>query len=405
MKRRRICYIHHVGDVVGGSTRSLYFLIKTLDKSVYSPVVFVPPGRSSELLAEVADKIVTIKKPPMINDGAAVRGVRFRWLRMAIIELQYLRNRISQGRIVDAVMAENPSIVHLNELGMYSLAKIFKRKGLVVISHARIVTRAKTGIMAYRVRTALNRYCDMVVCIDGSVFRSLKGVRNRKLLYNPLHRSSGSVSKSSSASGNRVVFLYLAGLHPSKGIKVLIKAIAGMRSNSAEFWIAGGNTKTDVFFQTFLGRVLKFTELVPDTKEWLELEVGRLGFGDRVKILGHVDNIDTLFSEADILVFPGYYNGPGRSVFEAGLQGIPSIVSMRDVVQDIVKHERNGLIFSEGSHVELTRLMDRMVEEEDFRLGLGGSAQAQYGYQFSQDRFSKRLNRLYTRAFKALSRV
>jgi glycosyltransferase involved in cell wall biosynthesis len=43
---------------------------------------------------------------------------------------------------------------------------------------------------------------------------------------------------------------------------------------------------------------------------------------------------------------------PSRSVFEAGVFGIPAIVAMRDKIEDVIEHGVNGLIIPEkNSHV------------------------------------------------------
>jgi glycosyltransferase involved in cell wall biosynthesis len=95
-------------------------------------------------------------------------------------------------------------------------------------------------------------------------------------------------------------------------------------------------------------------------------------------VLGHVQDVDRLFHNTDILVFPSYLNGPSRSVFEAGIYGIPSVVSMRDRVEDVVEHGVTGLIVPEKDPPALAKALETLADDNDLRVRLGRNAQRKY---------------------------
>jgi len=112
-------------------------------------------------------------------------------------------------------------------------------------------------------------------------------------------------------------------------------------------------------------------------------------------MLGHVEDIDEFLDSTDILVFPSRLNGPGRSVFEAGIRGIPAVVALADRVEDIVEDDVTGLIVPERDPTALAAAVERLAGDPVLRARLGTNAQRKYRLQFDPARIGQRILDVY----------
>jgi glycosyltransferase involved in cell wall biosynthesis len=51
------------------------------------------------------------------------------------------------------------------------------------------------------------------------------------------------------------------------------------------------------------------------------------GLEDKVVLMGNRDDVDVLFDNADIFIFPSWYEGHSGTLIEAMVSGIPTVVS------------------------------------------------------------------------------
>jgi glycosyltransferase involved in cell wall biosynthesis len=133
----------------------------------------------------------------------------------------------------------------------------------------------------------------------------------------------------------------------------------------------------------------------------LERWIFREGMSGTVRLLGHVEDTRSLFDRADILVFPSHLNGPGRSVFEAGAHGIPSIVTMVDRIEDIVEDGVTGLITRERDPRALADAILRLTDGRALHERLGENARRKYVEQFDGTRIGLRMLEIYRSCRKA----
>jgi glycosyltransferase involved in cell wall biosynthesis len=79
-------------------------------------------------------------------------------------------------------------------------------------------------------------------------------------------------------------------------------------------------------------------------------------------------------------------NGTRRSIFEAGVHGIPAVVALRDRIEDIVADERTGLIVPERDPGALAAAFRRLADEPELLERLGRGARERYREQFDGPR-------------------
>jgi glycosyltransferase involved in cell wall biosynthesis len=57
---------------------------------------------------------------------------------------------------------------------------------------------------------------------------------------------------------------------------------------------------------------------------------------------------------------------------------VPSIISLKDIVEDVVEHNFNGIIIDEKSPEQITSAIKLLKSDNDFYLNLGQNARMKY---------------------------
>jgi glycosyltransferase involved in cell wall biosynthesis len=114
-----------------------------------------------------------------------------------------------------------------------------------------------------------------------------------------------------------------------------------------------------------------------------------------VRFAGQTNPEGGVFRHTDVLVFPSRMNGPGRSVFEAGIHGIPSVLALKDRVEDVVEHGRTGLIVPERDPQALSDAVRQLADDPDLRARLGAAARDKYREQFEPSRVAAGMLAVY----------
>ncbi|MGH9307767.1 MAG: glycosyltransferase [Vicinamibacterales bacterium] len=399
----RVLYISHTAGR-GGSGGSLRYLIENLPAGAVEATVLAPEGPLLERFRAAGVGIIVIPAISMFQSiyGVPLRGLRTLEVLRTIWFMRY------GGRIRRAIREVRPDIVHLNERGMLHAARIAHREGVPVVAHARSMMDRRTRWAKTITDYALNHYTALVIPIDESVSWSFRDVLRRKVVYNPLNLCAGdalpAVTDAARTADGRVRVTFLAGLLRYKGVWDLLEAARRLRDRSdIVFLVAGANSRPPEFFRSPLGRVAQAMGLARDVERDIREWVRRHTLTN-VELLGHVEGTSGLLASSDVLVFPSHLNGPGRSVFEAGIYGIPSIVALDDRIEDVVQDGTTGLIVPARDPSALADAIARLADDPILRRRLGEVARRKYAVQFDPRRIGLEMLDTY-RAVLAESRV
>lgn len=390
----KVLYVTHTA-ARGGCAASLRYLIENLPPGSVEATVLSPAGPAAEAFRKAGARVITISGVSMLLslNGGPLRG----WRNLELLRTAWA---LRSGREIRAAIRDvRPDIVHLNERGMLQAARIAHRDGIPVIVHARSVVDRKTRWVKAIGELALNRYASLVVPIDESVSWSLREVRRRQVVYNPLNVSDAELAAATATrvpdpDGN-VRVTYLSGLLVMKGIWDLLEAAKRLRHRrDIVFQIAGENSRPPEFFRSPVGKMASLAGLARDIERDVRAWLAREGLTN-VRLLGHVDTPATLLAATDILVFPSRLNGPGRSVFEAGIYGIPSVLALADKVEDVVTDGVTGLIVPERDPAALAAAIERLAQDEALRRRMGEEARRRYLVQFNPKRIGEQMFEIY----------
>src|SRR2546427_1460582 len=393
-RRLRALYVMHTA-ASSGSVRSLRSLVKSLPPDTVEPYVLCPDGYAVQLLEDARISRRTI---PGVSMFWTIRAAPLRGFRLVDLARTFWFMRY--GSVLRKAIHEfRPDLVHLNDWGMFHAAAIARRAGVPIVMHARTVADRENHWVLVLIKRLFMKYVARVIAIDESVRLSLRGLALCDVIYNPLDSTTGSVGvRRPPVSGAEppVRVSFLANLLAYKGIWDLLESARILRERAdIVFQIAGGNSRPREFYGTWCGRLASLLRLASDVERAAQEWIVRERLERRVLMRGHVDDIDKFLGSTDILVFPSHLNGLGRSVFEAGVRGIPAIVTLADRVEDIVEDGVTGLIVPEGDPTSLAMAIERLADDSKLRARLGWNAQRKYRLQFDSERIGLEMLDVY----------
>jgi glycosyltransferase involved in cell wall biosynthesis len=219
----------------------------------------------------------------------------------------------------------------------------------------------------------LERRLGAFICVSQACACSLRkiGIDEAKIrvIHNGLTDPADSVDPRS-PSHERLRIGIVGQVNPEKGHADLLEACALLaREYSApELHIFGnGNAvyKTELVRRSLdLGVVelVNWHEFVPDRRE--------------------------IYGNLDVCVMPSRTTESfGLSALEAGFFGLPSVVTRRGGLPEIIEHEVNGLVVEAERPAELAEALSRLIKEPSLRQRLGANARRRAVEHFGRDRF------------------
>lgn len=129
----------------------------------------------------------------------------------------------------------------------------------------------------------------------------------------------------------------------------------------------------------------------------LEDLVRTCGLQDRVRLVGHVPDIATLMSAADIVCLPSRYEGLSLALLEA-LAASKAVCAARiEGTADIVTDGREALLADPGDVPALAACLHRLTDDPSLRARLGAAGRELVAQRYTRDRQVAALERLYAR--------
>ena len=121
-------------------------------------------------------------------------------------------------------------------------------------------------------------------------------------------------------------------------------------------------------------------------KPLLERKVNESGFDEYVKFFGNTpyEKVPEMYKLADIYIIPSLFESFGISVAEAMFNGLPIIGTNVYGVNNLINHEKNGLLFRKEDRDDLKGKIKELVENKDSSDRFGDAAKSDYfkNYKF-----------------------
>jgi glycosyltransferase involved in cell wall biosynthesis len=129
----------------------------------------------------------------------------------------------------------------------------------------------------------------------------------------------------------------------------------------------------------------------------LESLARELGIADRVKFLGVRSDIPDLMRAADVFALTSSSEAASLTLMEAMASGLPAVVTDVGGNGEIVRHEREGLLFPRGDAVACAAAFKRLLADPDFARQLGDAGRIRARDRYRLDRTVEEYFKLYAR--------
>jgi glycosyltransferase involved in cell wall biosynthesis len=352
--RRRIAFVSGAG-YFGGAEKYIELLASGLDRERYEPVLVTSGSRGLEpLRSALAGEGIPVE----ITEGnsfSSADGVR------------------SLFRLIQRL---RPDIVHMNMPGPFdcsyglpaSLARLAGVQRIVTTDHLPMVgsfTKAKV------IRTIHMRNISRFITVsedNRSHMVDIHGVSSAKIrvVYNgipdpgPVGTTAGGTADSPDAPVNLLV---AGALEERKGQMLALSAMEKL-PGSFHLSIAGDGP----------------------LRSKLEAELAAGRFGDRVDLLGRVDDMAGLVARSDVLLVPSLMEATPYVILEAMAAGRPVVASKIYGIPEQVEDDVTGILVPPGDPDAIAAALIRFSKEPGLLKRMGDAGRKRYEDRFTLER-------------------
>lgn len=319
MNKKNILISSAFSDFFGGGQKSIFLMLKYLDKSKYNLFLLTSEkGELADRASEQGVKSVTFSVPS------------FRPWKLSKEDKVNLKSIISDNKI---------DIIHTESFRDVLWFRFLFKNKLKIIFHARVGDGWFLGdlivsILANHIISASN-------CAQRRF--SLLSRKNKSVVYNGVD-----VFEQTNSYGTKNTLIYFGRIHPKKRVDWIIRALKEL-NYTGEFKIYGAGESNYV-------ETLK-----------------QISDGIDVKFCGFVKSINNEIKKADLVLFPSIFKeGLSRTVIETMALAKPILVSDVESNLEAVGLENVDFHFKKNSFVDfkfkLSKLLESDLEVKSLRL-------------------------------------
>jgi len=130
-------------------------------------------------------------------------------------------------------------------------------------------------------------------------------------------------------------------------------------------------------------------------EDQLRARVSEVGLQARVTFAGRVETVPDWLRAADLYAFPSFFEAMPLSIMEAAACGLPLASTRIGGVEDVIEHERSGLLIEPGDVAALTDVLRRLASDPALRASLGAAARKTIVERFAFDAHVERYRALF----------
>lgn len=382
MKKPNVLFVNHsVRD--GGPGRSLFYILKHIDRRKVNPFVLVPRHDvfSEELKAAgIFENVIVdprfpenIRKPVTgPGSGAGPSGPLSGPATLFFALLNVVR--------MTGLVLDSPRLVRENAIDVIycngTLAKIVgalvgKRTARPVVWHVRNIQRR--GFMKFLMKTLSGFRCvRRIICVSNATASQFGHVGEKvRVVYNGIDPADfdaesvrGSLREEFSIPDDAVVVGSTGRIVPRKGyadfLRVARSVVSELGPGTEVRFVVVGDTPH--FFPKDHLRELR--ELAEE-----------LGLGENFVFTGYRKDVRPYLADFDVFAIPSNYPDPfPRSVIEAMASGLPVVGFSAGGVAEAVEHEKTGFLCPGGDFRAMKESLETLVKDPDRRRGMGAAS-------------------------------
>lgn len=336
---KKILFIHHAAGW-GGASNSLIKLVNSLDRLKYDvDVLLLQHSIFADRLGEygikykVAESIFYKRFYRFFahSEAGYVKWYQaFSFLKLSILWI------LSRCIFAKKELAKHDfDIVHLNSSVLTDWLAPAKEKGKVIIHIREPLRKGKFDLLYYFFKSNIRKYANKIVAISEDNARRIAIPAKTVVIYNYSEIPDYLPSESSYASKK---VIYLGGSSKSKGFYTLVDALDYLDKDVKVYF--GGHYATMLKPQNII-QIMKFA--LSNAKN-RNTAIQKIKNHPNAELVGLIFNVDDYLEEVCCLVSPYLVPHFSRPVIEAHLHKKAAIGSNVEGMDEIIAHEKNGLI-------------------------------------------------------------
>ena len=402
-----VLFVHHRSEL-GGAPESLSYLIRELNRELFEPHVYCPPGPAADLFREAGATVHTGAVAGFTHIWASTYRGR-RWLLFAR-ELVRLPAHARQFR--RTLRKERFALVHFNDSPLIPAAWLARREGLPVVWHLRsALPGGGVDRRSAFIRAAIRRLATTSLAINHDV-AEVFGVGSAVVpnsvdldRFRPGDREEAKAALGLPA--DLPVVSFFGFIYPSKGFREFIEAAARLRERGVEasYLIVGGAVRGEEFFRTVVGRSLQLADLTRDYESEAKRLVDELDLWDVVRFIPFTQDTAELYRASDVVVAPSQGPELGRPVIEAGASGVPVVASGSRTGGGVVVPGETGVLVDDFGVETLADAVADLLRDADRRRALGEAARRHAEQKFDQAQNAREIEAIYASIVPARERI
>ena len=397
-KISKILFVEQNQDgTVGGSYYSLLYLIRSLDRNRYDPVVmFYEDNHITQRFVDENCRAVIYEKPvgKIFNPSHSV-------LKIPVKIAQKAYNFVNVSLVpfvnfIRFIINHNIDLIHLNNSASMGWEWLLASKllGKKCVTHER-------GFMKFSwLAIQRSRHFDTIICISEAVRKSLhvKGLRKNVItIYNGIDlddfvkrikKDAESVRNEFGVYDSAPLIGMVGNFREWKGQRIVVESLAIIKDKYPEaVCLLVGDVAT-----TSAADIKYFQEI--------KKEIGIRNLDKNIIITGYRSDVPDLMNACDIIIHASVEPEPfGRVVIEAMLLKKPVIATRHGGPTEIIDDGVSGYLISPGDPGILAEKMDFLLQHPETGNKLGENAFCRVAEKFSMDKFSRSINALYANIF------
>jgi sugar transferase (PEP-CTERM/EpsH1 system associated) len=133
----------------------------------------------------------------------------------------------------------------------------------------------------------------------------------------------------------------------------------------------------------------------------LEARAAVQGVGDRVTLLGHRSDVETVLNALDVFALSSTSEGLSNTILEAMASGLPVVATRVGGADELVDDGVSGLLVPPSDPIALAAALGELTGNRDKRLGMGAAARRRAESEFALSRMIGRYEDMYWRLAKS----
>jgi glycosyltransferase involved in cell wall biosynthesis len=352
----------------GGSSRSLYFSLKHVDRDLIAPTVVC--RRGGVIVERYQALGIPVHVMPHLPKANPVPRLSRNLIQVIDFASDIWRHRAEAQALNTLVLASD--LIHFNHEGFAWLAAyLWRRHRKPATMHLRtnvantIVTRLQARVITHHV--------DAVVCItknEETTFRAHGGAAPTHVVYNIVEPTRDVTPLPTLPRDGRFIVSMLANAAVVRGTDRLFELAAAFEAlGRRDILLAiAGNAGLSGAWPTPLDRFASAGLTLADA-------VRDLGLESKMSILGHQPVPEAVLKASDLVIKPSREGNPwGRDVIEAMACGLP--VAATGLDKTFVEDGVTGILRADWDPLDMARAIAELADDRERARRMGATARA-----------------------------